>query len=124
MLRLVISVLAGYAAIGALVVSTDQVFAALIPGFASAAMPPVYYFYVSLATDSLYSIVGGYCCAAIARRRAQQATVGLIVFGELAGLVATVMLWHTAPHWFGLGLLILYPPAVWLGGMLRPRARI
>jgi hypothetical protein len=35
---------------------------------------------------------------------------------------ATVFFWTTVLHWFGFCLLILYPPAVWLGSRLRTRS--
>ena len=48
--------LAGYVAIGVLVVLTDLVFAAVIPGFPAMAQPPLYYFVIVAFTDTLYSI--------------------------------------------------------------------
>jgi hypothetical protein len=53
MLRIIGAVLAGYIAIGVLVVLTDQVFAAAIPGFRNLATPPLYYFVTVLCTDTL-----------------------------------------------------------------------
>jgi hypothetical protein len=121
--RIIAAVALGYIAIGALVVATDQLFAAVIPGFKSMAMPPLYYFVISLGTDFLYSIVGGYLCSVIARARDKTATLALIVFGELIGVVSQIALWKTVPHWFGFGLLILYPPAIWIGYLLRSRSQ-
>jgi hypothetical protein len=57
--RVIGSAIAGYVAIGILVVCTDQIFALLVPGFKSLPMPPTYYFAVSLLTDTIYSIIGG-----------------------------------------------------------------
>jgi len=122
MLRLILSVLAGYIAIAVLVVVTDQIFAAATPGFAAAAQPPLFYFVVSLFTDTLYSVVGGYLCVTLARARARTATIALIALGELIGLVTQIALWNTVPHWFGFGLLILYPAGIWAGSRLRARS--
>jgi hypothetical protein len=102
-----------------MVVLTDQMAARVIPGFASMAMPPTFYFFTSIATDTLYSMVGGLLCAAIAREHAFRATVSLAIFGEVAGIASQIALWTTVPHWFGLALLLTYPPAVWFGSKLR-----
>ena len=82
------------------------------------AQPPLYYFAISLVTDFLYSILGGYACAVIATNHRRGATLGLIVLGSAIGIVAQAILWRTVPHWFGIGLLVLYPVAVWIGSRL------
>ena len=121
MWRVVLAPIAGYAAIGVLVVFTDQLFSLLTSGFGSAA-PPRSYFALSLLTDSFYSVLGGYLCAALAGQAARRATLILIAGGELIGLASVIALWHTQPHWFALALLIVYPPAVWAGSWVRMRS--
>jgi hypothetical protein len=121
MLRTIGSVLAGYIAIGVLVVLTDQIFAAVIPGSRTMATPPLYYFLIVTFTDTLYTIAGGYLCAVCARAAARTATLGLMVFGEIAGVVSTILGWHIQPHWFAFALLALFPFAVWIGYRLRSR---
>jgi hypothetical protein len=121
MLRIVGAVLAGYVAIGVLVVLTDQILGAAIPGFRTMATPPPYYFVIVTFTDTLYTIAGGYLCAACARASARTATLGLIIFGEIVGVVTTVLGWRIQPHWFAFALLLLYPFAVWIGYRLRAR---
>jgi hypothetical protein len=113
--RAVVGVIAGYLGIGALVALTDMLFAAFVPGWKQMAHPPQYYFAISLVTDFLYSIAGGYICAVIAKSRRRGATLALIVIGEAIGVVTQAMLWKTVPHWFGIGLLIVYPLGVWIG---------
>lgn len=83
--RVIGAAIAGYVAIGILVVCTDQVYALLVPGFKSLPMPPTYYFALSLLTDFIYSILGGYLCAWIAGALARKATLGLIVGGRNLG---------------------------------------
>jgi len=121
-IRILFAVVAGYAAIGALIVITDQIFAALIPGFQSMIAPPLYYFVASLVTDWLYAMTGGYLCCAIAREGYRSATVGLMAVGELIGIAAQIVYWQTIPHWYGLALLVIYPLSVWMGSQLRWRA--
>jgi len=124
MLRTIGAVIAGYVAIGILVVITDQIFAMSDPGFKAAAMPPLYYFVISLATDTAYTVAGGALCALLARERSRSAALGLIALGEAIGLASTVMLWASVPHWYSFALLAIYPPAVWLGSRLPAWARL
>ena len=121
--RTIAAVIFGYMTTGLLVILTDQIVSGLIPGFHSMKTPPDYYFGISLATNTLYAIVGGYLCSAVARNQWKTATLGVIILGETLGTIAQRALWHTVPHWFGIGLLALYAPAVWLGGYLRSRSK-
>src|SRR5579872_7041208 len=113
MWRAVVAPIAGYAAIGVLVVFTDQLFSLLTHGLGSGAQPPGYYYQLRLLTDCLYTALGGYLCAALAGERARRATLILIAGGELIGIGSVIALWHTQPHWFAIALLLVYPPAVW-----------
>lgn len=119
-MRTVIAVIVGFLAIGALVRFTDMMFARFAHGF-DPKSPPLYYFAVSLVTDFVYSIIGGYICALIAEERRQQATLWLVVVGEILGAVVQMVLWTVVPHWYGIGLLILYPLGVWIGSRLGGR---
>ena len=121
-MRTVIAVIGGFLGIGILVRFTDMLFARMVAGW-DPKQPPLYYFAVSLATDFIYSIAGGYICALIAEEHRRTATLWLIVVGELIGIAAQVALWQSVPHWYAIGLLILYPIGVWIGSSLRkPRA--
>ncbi|MFL6447879.1 MAG: hypothetical protein ACJ746_09365 [Bryobacteraceae bacterium] len=119
MVRNILAAIAGYAAIGVLVVITDRVFSWLIPGFRTMAMPPAFYFAVSLLTDFVYSTAGGYVCSAIAGSGSKTATVILITLGEAIGILVAVVRWQTMPHFFVLGLLVLYPLGISLGSALQ-----
>ncbi|MGD1070413.1 MAG: hypothetical protein ABSB15_09755 [Bryobacteraceae bacterium] len=117
-LRTIASVILGYVAIGVLVFGTDQIFAAVVPGFKSLAILPLYYYAISLITDSVYSLFGGWLCARLAPARPMLHAITLIVCGEVIGIGTQVMLWNTVPHWFGLSLVVLFAPAVWIGAKL------
>jgi hypothetical protein len=119
MVRIAAAVLAGYVAIGILVVLTDQIFAAAIPGFRAITTPPLYYFATVALTDTLYSVAGGYLCAAIARGAVRKATLGLMIFGEIFGVASTIIGWSVQPHWFAYALLVLFPLGAWCGSRLR-----
>lgn len=119
--RVAAAVLAGYVGIAFLIVATDWILGFTIPELRTALEMPTYYFVAVLATDAIYSMVGGYLGAAIARTAARNATIGLIAVGELISVVSTVFVWYRVPHWYSFALLILYPPLVWMGSQLRLR---
>jgi hypothetical protein len=119
--RNILAAVAGYFAIGVLVVLTDQVFSWAIPGFGTMAMPPVFYFVSSLVTDFVYSAVGGFVCSAIARRGSKTATMILVVAGEAIGLAVAIARWQVMPHFFVLILLVLYPLGIFLGSAIQRR---
>ena len=107
MLRSIGAVAAGYLTIGILIVLTDRL--------ASAPPSSLKYFLVTLVTDSLYTIVGGFLCAAIAGEQARGASLSLIAFGELLGVISLVRYWGAQPHWFAIALLLIYPAGIWIG---------
>lgn len=119
--RNILAAIAGYFAIGVLVVLTDQVFSWAIPGFRTMAMPPAFYFAFSLVTDFAYSAVGGFLCSAIARSGSKPATLILIAAGEAIGLAVAIARWQVMPHFFVLGLLLLYPLGIFLGSAIQRR---
>ena len=59
MWRSILAVVAGYAVIGLLVVATDAIAAAVIPGFRTMTAPPLKYLITTLFTDSTYTVAGG-----------------------------------------------------------------
>jgi hypothetical protein len=121
MLRTVLAALLGYAFIGLLIYGADQLYSRLIPGFDSMKVAPTWYFAAGMATDTLFTLVGGWLCAVISRGELQ-AKLGLIVLGEIMGVASTVYLWKTVPHYYSFYLLLMYPPAVWWGAKWRQAA--
>jgi hypothetical protein len=122
MLRSAGVVLGAYILIGVLVVATDYVVGGLKPGDISPGQPPpAAYFVVSIITAPIYSAIGGYVCAVLAKAKPMQHVVALICFGQLMGIASVVMFWGKQPLWYGLGLLVLYPIMVWAGCKLRMR---
>jgi hypothetical protein len=123
MWRSIAAVFFGYAVTGILIFGTDLIFAATVPGFSQMTMPPTYYFAVSIVTDTLYSVLGGWVCALIAKRRIRDHVLALIALGELVGVASTVAFWNHVPHYFSFALIVLYPPAVWIGSRLKKADR-
>jgi hypothetical protein len=123
MSRNILGVVAGYALIGLFVVLSDALAAALFPGLTTQTPPSIKYLAAVLFYDSIYTVIGGYVCARIAQAGARGATIGLIAFGEIMGVISAVVSWRIQPHWFAITLLILYPPLIWLAYALSPVRR-
>ena len=117
--RIILAIAAGYIVDGILVALTEQLLSLRAPG--GAATQPLSYFVVDLTSQCLYTVVGGYLCCAIARSDLRAAMVGLMGLGVLVGVLSLVLSWKTEPHWYGIALLAVYPPCVWIGWTLRGR---
>jgi hypothetical protein len=116
MIRSILAVLLGYLIIGILIYGTDQVFIFMTDNaMDEGGFRPTYYYLASIATDTLYSIIGGWACASIAKRNVMKHARILALLGELMGIASTVALWRSNPHYFSFALLILYPIAVLFG---------
>ena len=114
--RTVLAVIAGYLVNGILVAVTEQLFASIIPGAKTA--PLVDYFALDLISQCLYTVIGGYLCYLIAQASQRTAIVALMGLGVLVGAVSLVGSWKTEPHWYGIALLVVYSPCVWIGWKL------
>jgi hypothetical protein len=120
MLRSILSVLAGWAAVGLLVVLTDLVLGRLFPAeYVSGRIPPDRLSALSLATATLYSVLGGWITARLAGSRPWRHAVYLILWGELMGAISAVMTWGQIQWWYQLGLLAAWPLAIAAGCWLR-----
>jgi len=67
----------------------------------------------------LFSVLGGYVTALIARRKETQHALALGVLQFVMGIMATVKFYDTAPLWFHVTFLLLLIPANIFGGQLR-----
>jgi hypothetical protein len=81
--RTIIAVISGFLGIGVLVRFTDLLFARLVHGW-NPKDPPLYYFAVSLVTDFVYSMIGGYICALIAGNTAKRRPPGLSCWAKFS----------------------------------------
>jgi hypothetical protein len=118
---IILAVIAGYIANGVLVLATEQLLSLRAPGMDTA--HPLYYFVVDLISQCLYTVVGGYLCCAIARPTQRAAMAGLVGLGLSVGTVSLVSSWKAEPHWYGIALLAVYAPCVWIGWTLKGRAK-
>ncbi len=120
MVRSILAVILGWACVGILVVASDAVMMKLFPNdYVHGTIPPDSLAAISLATSTLWSIAGGWVTARIAANRPWHHILGLIVWGELMGIVSTVMTWGQIQNWYQIGLLLMWIPAVVAGGWIR-----
>jgi len=120
MLRSILSILGGWGVVGVLVVLTDTLLGKVFPKeYVPGTMPPDHLAALSLATSTIYSVIGGWVTARIAPEKHWQHVMGLLVWGEVMGIASTAMTWGQIQPWYQLGLLVLWPVAVIIGGWIR-----
>ncbi|MBI5085773.1 MAG: hypothetical protein HZB13_14385 [Acidobacteria bacterium] len=120
MVRSILAVLAGWGTVGVLVVCTDLVMTKIFPDqYVAGKMPPDSLAALSLATSTLWSVVGGWVTARLAASKPWRHILGLFLWGELMGVVSAVMTWGLMQHWYQIGLLLAWLPAVVAGGWIR-----
>lgn len=117
--RVVLAVLTGYITDVALVVATELMLR--IPGRHVA--QPLRYYVIDLIMQCLYTVIGGYITCAIAGPLHRAAMITLICLGLVVGSASLTASWNTEPHWYGISLLAVYAPCVWLGCRLRLRTK-
>jgi hypothetical protein len=123
MLRIVGAILGGNAVIGVLGFITGRILPAVIPGFQTMTTVPLSYYVALIVTNTLYSIGGGYVCAAIAGASAHKATLAMIIIGEIGGVIGAVWFRFYLPPFYTLAILLLLPLAIWLGFGLRSEGK-
>lgn len=111
--RTVVAVVASYLTNAILVVATEQLLSLRAPS--GATTPRLYYFVVDLISQCLYAVVAGYLCCVIAQPSQRVAVAGLIGLGLTVGTVSLITSWESDPHWYGIALLAVYAPCVWIG---------
>jgi hypothetical protein len=119
MIRSVLAVLAGWGIVGVLVVITDLVLMKIFPDqYVSGKMPPDNLAALSLATSTLWSVLGGWVTARIAAFKPWHHILGLVVWGELMGIASAVMTWGQIQSWYQIGLIVMWMPAVAAGAWI------
>lgn len=105
--RIIVAVLVAYAVNGLLIAGTEQL---LLLAFSGGR-----YLLADVATQCLIQLAAGYLCSRIAQSKRQPAIIGLVALGLLVGAVSVAASWRAEPHWYGLALLMVYAPCVWIG---------
>jgi hypothetical protein len=124
MVRAALAAIAGCAAIAILAVFTDQILTLMSQGFSPRAAPvhvSSFTFALGLIRASFHSFLAGYLCASLAQQNSSLATLFLIVGGESMGIVAAIRYRRATPHWFTLGLLVIFPVCARAGAQFLQR---
>ena len=120
MVRSILAVLGGWMAVGVLVVVTDLVLGRMYPqAYVAGKIPPDYLSALSLATSIVYSIAGGWLTALIAAKRKWTHVWALVAWGLLMGIASAIFTWGQIQHWYQIGLILGWIPAVLLGGYIK-----
>jgi hypothetical protein len=115
MKRVVLGPLLGYIFIGVMTVMTHQLLhTRMVPSEDSPRTP---YLAVITATDIVLAILGGWFCATVSLK-AREATLALVIVGEVSRVALALLFWSAVPHFYNFVDWIVYPPAVWLGARL------
>jgi hypothetical protein len=109
--RTILGVIAGYITNALLVGITEAIYARFLDGRK--------YFVVDLITQIFATIVGGSLCCFIAQSGRGIAAISLTILGLIIGSASLIMTWNAEPHWYGIALLSVYGPCVWMGYALR-----
>lgn len=121
MVRSILAVIAGSVTWMATALGMDAILMSLAPQWfgpnGKVESLPLMLFMMSYAL--LFSILGGYVAALIARRKEMLHAFVLGVLQLLMGIMATIQFFDTAPLWWHLTFLSLLIPANVLGGWLR-----
>ncbi len=120
------AVLAGFVAVVALSLATDQLLHALhvYPPWGQ----PMYdtgLCLLALAYRSFYAVLGSYIAARLAPQAPMRHALALGVVGlvlSTAGAIATIPM-KLGPAWYPIALVLTALPCAWLGGALYRRAR-
>jgi hypothetical protein len=121
MLRSILAVIAGSITWMVTALGMDLVMMTLLPHLygAGGRVESVPLLLFSGFYSLLFSVLGGYVTALIARRSELQHVFILGVLQLVMGVVATIKMWDTAPVWYHIVFLTLLIPANLLGGQLR-----
>jgi hypothetical protein len=115
--RLIVAVVTAYLTNAILVVATEPLLSSLAPSGETR----LHYFVFDLISQCLYTLLAGYLCGVIAQPSQRVAMAGLIGLGLSIGTVFLVASWKSEPHWYGIALLVVYAPCVWIGWLLWAR---
>jgi hypothetical protein len=110
--------------VGILVVLTDGLLHWRFPDeYVEGKTPPDHLLAVSLATAFLYSVFGGWLTSRLAKADEGKHVWWLVAWGLAMGTASAAANWGKIQSWYQIGLILLWTPAVLLGGRLSVRRR-
>jgi hypothetical protein len=112
--RTALAIALGYILNVVLVTASEQLLTKYLQGTA--------YFRADIVIQCVIEIAAGYLSSLVARPSARRtATFGLMILGWLIGATFLVLSWGQEPHWYGITLLAVWGPCVWIGYRLQLR---
>lgn len=132
MVRIILSVIAGFVIWSVLWVGSDFILMMISPGWyakqindldaaaktGTAFMPDSVFFVIALVRSVFVSLISGYLTALSAKENSKS-TLGLGVLLLAFGIFVQSVYWNNAPLWYHLSFLILLIPMTILGGKLK-----
>ena len=121
MIRSIIAVIAGSVIWMVTALGMDGVLMSLMPAWfgANGKVESVPLMLFMMSYSLLFSVLGGFVTASIARRKEIQHALALGGLQLAMGIIATVQFYDTAPLWYHVMFLMLLVPANIFGGQLR-----
>ncbi len=120
--RAVLAVFAGWAFVVALALATDSLLMKLYPReYIQGQMPPAWLAALSLTTSAFWCIAGGWLCCYISRGFPWRHAAALALWGVAIAGISTYLAWGRIQPWYQIGILLLWPAAVFTGAWLRSR---
>ncbi len=121
MIRSIIAVIAGSVIWMVTALGMDGVLMSLMPAWfgANGNVESVPLMLFMMSYSLLFSVLGGFVTASIARRKEIQHALALGGLQLAMGIIATVQFYDTAPLWYHVMFLMLLVPANIFGGQLR-----
>lgn len=122
-----IAVAIGFISVAVLSLVTDQLFHTLhvYPPWGEPMWSPGLNL-LALSYRMVYSVLGGYITARLARRSPMRHVWVLAILGlvmSTAGAIAAITMADLGPNWYPIALAVTAVPTVWLGGVLYLRRR-
>jgi hypothetical protein len=111
--KIIFAIFVAYVANALLIAGTEQLLAR--------AFSDTKYFVADVVTQSVTQVGCGYLCSLISNARPWPAIVGLISIGLLVAGFSLAASWHADPHWYGIALILVYAPCVWMGYRMERR---
>jgi ABC-type multidrug transport system permease subunit len=121
MLRSILAIIAGSVAWMVTALGMDAVMMAIVPHLydANGKVESLPLLLFSMTYSLLFSVLGGYVTALVAKRKELQHALALGVLQFVMGIAATIKFFDTAPLWYHVVFLTLLIPAILVGGQLR-----
>jgi hypothetical protein len=105
--RIAVAVLMGYVVYGIVV--------AVVEWLVLRHMLGAHFYAPDLVLHGLGAVVGGLVGSGFAAPSRWIGAAGMTVVGLIFKAIGLVVAWKLEPHWYGIALMVVYVPCVWIG---------